>query len=60
MDNEIPSYFGLGEKVIYQFTKDLHGLNYEVYFDNYFTSIPLLEYLKVNGALACGDYQIDS
>ena len=52
--NGMPSYFGLGEKVIYEFTKDLHGLNYEVYFDNYFTSIPLLEYLKAKRVSACG------
>ena len=35
-------------------TMDLHNKNHLVYFDNYFTSVPLLEYLKENGVDACG------
>ena len=35
-------------------TMDLHDKNHQVYFDNYFTSTPLLEYLKENGVDACG------
>ena len=35
-------------------TMDLHNKNHQVYFDNYFTSVPLLEYLKENGVDACG------
>ena len=33
---------------------DLHNKNHQVYFDNYFTSVPLLEYLKENAVDACG------
>ncbi len=43
------STFGLGEQVIQTMTQDLAGKNHEVYFDNFFTSIPLMEYLKENG-----------
>ena len=30
------------------------GNNHKVYFDNYFTSIPLTEYLLLNNVLCCG------
>ena len=36
------------------FTNDLHGKHHQVYFDNYFSSIPLMKYLKTNGVDACG------
>ena len=45
---------GLGEQVIKSMTMDLHNKNHQVYFDNYFTSVPMLEYLKENGVDACG------
>ena len=45
---------GLGEPVIKIMTMDLHNKDHQVYFDNYFMSIPLLEYLKENGVDACG------
>ena len=45
---------GLGKQVIKSMTMDLHNKNHQVYFDNYFTSVPLLEYLKENGVDACG------
>lgn len=46
--------FGLGEKVVQTMTDDLFNKNHEVYFDNYFTSVPLMEYLKVKGVHAAG------
>ena len=40
-----PKYFGLGASVVYQLTKPLHGKHHQVYFDNFFTNVPLMEYL---------------
>lgn len=34
-------------------TKDLLHKHHQVDIDNFFTSIPLIEYLKVNGVDAC-------
>ena len=51
--------FGLGEKVIQTMTTDLFNKNHEVYFDNYFTSVPLMEYLKANGVNAAGTIRMN-
>ena len=45
--------FGLGECVVLSMVDHLHNKNHEVYLDNYFTSIPLLEHLKNVGVRAC-------
>ncbi|XP_040072344.1 piggyBac transposable element-derived protein 4-like [Ixodes scapularis] len=36
---------GLGERVVRDLTECLKGKNYHVYFDNYFSSVPLVEHL---------------
>ena len=41
--------FSLGEHVVQNMTKDLVKKNHEIYFDSFFTSVPLMEYLKENG-----------
>ena len=46
--------FGLGERVVLSMVDHLHNKNHEVYLDNYFTSIPLLEHLKSVGVGPCG------
>ena len=46
--------FGLGEHVVLSMVDHLHNKNHEVYLDNYFTSIPLLEHLKSVGVGPCG------
>lgn len=46
--------FGLGERVVLQLTKEEWNKNKLFFFDNYFTSIGLLEKLKAEGCLACG------
>lgn len=46
--------FGLGERVVLELTKQIWGQNNIVFFDNYFTSITLLERLKIENVLACG------
>ena len=49
-----PPYFGLGEKVIFYLTEDILGKHHKVFFDNYFSSVPLAEYLLANNTLCCG------
>ena len=45
VDNE-GNKFGLGEQVVQTMVSDILNKNHEVYFDNFFTSVPLMEYLK--------------
>ena len=51
---DAPECLGLGEKVVLYLTNDLFGKNHKVYFDNYFSSVPLEEYLALNKVLCCG------
>ena len=53
-DSDAPKYFGLGEKVVHMLTADLYGKAHEVYCDNYFSSVPLMEYLLINEVYCCG------
>lgn len=46
--------FSLGERVVLFLTKQDWGKHKMIFFDNYFTSIPLLEKLKCENILACG------
>ncbi|XP_050426609.1 piggyBac transposable element-derived protein 3-like [Adelges cooleyi] len=46
--------FGLGERVVLHLTKDECNKNIKTFFDNYFTSLPLIEKLKAENSLACG------
>ena len=46
--------FGLGECVVLSMLDHLQNKNHEVYLDNYFTSILLLEHLENVGVRACG------
>ena len=51
---DAPSCFGLGEKVVIHLTSDLFGKNHKVYFDNYYSSVPLVEYLLLHKVFCCG------
>ena len=51
---DAPNCFGLGERVVIHLSKDLFGKKHKVYFDNYFSSIPLAEYLLANNTYCCG------
>ena len=42
----------LGESVVAHFTLDLFQKNHHVYFDNHFSSVPLMEYLKTRNVFA--------
>lgn len=44
----------LGARVVKHLSAPLQNKNYFLYFDNYFTSYPLITYLKSNGIYACG------
>ena len=52
-DYNFPACFGLGELVVAHFTSDLPQKNHHVYFDNYFWSVSLMEYLKSRNVFAC-------
>ena len=45
---------GLGKHVVEKLTKRLVGRHHHIYFDNFFTSIPLLLSLKQEGLYGCG------
>jgi len=49
----------LGARVIKDLTSDLKHLYYEIYFDNYFSSVDLMISLKEDGILACGTVRKD-
>ena len=49
----------LGEKVVEKLSRTLVGGNYHLYFDNYFTSVELLEKLLDDGIYACGTFRKD-
>lgn len=50
---------GLGARVVKSLTSELHGKNHHVFFDNYFTSVNLLEDLLEDGLYACGTARKD-
>lgn len=51
--------FGLGERVVLSLTEKYWRQGRIIYFDNYFTSVPLLEKLKTEQTLACGTIRIN-
>lgn len=56
-DEEMNSKFigyGLGEKVVLELTEQNWGEGKVVYFDNFFSSVALLEKLKTENTYACG------
>lgn len=50
---------GLGARVVKTLTSDLKGKYHHVYFDNYFTSLKLLEDLEKDNIYACGTARKD-
>ena len=45
---------GLGKRVVLDLSRRLQGQKYHLYFDNFFSSVSLLETLLDNGLYACG------
>ncbi|KAK3691254.1 hypothetical protein RRG08_031518 [Elysia crispata] len=46
--------FGLGESVVLNLCEDILGKGQKVFFDNYFTSLPILAHLRRNETWSCG------
>lgn len=46
--------YGLGERVVLELTKSIWNKHREIYFDNYFSPLPLVQKLKLENTLACG------
>ena len=53
-ENQKWNGFGLGESVVCEMVEDLFGGGHEVYFDNFFNSVPLMDFLKEKKVSACG------
>ena len=54
VDDSMPKYFGLGPSIVYQLTKPLHGKHHQVFIDNYFSMVLLMEYLLHHQVYCCG------
>ena len=50
---------GLGARVVKSLTSDFKGKYHRVFFDNYFTSLQLLEYLEDDNIYSCGTARKD-
>ena len=59
VDDSMPKYFGLGPSIVYQLTKPLHGKHHQVFIDNYFSTVPLMEYLLHHQVYCCGTIRSD-
>ena len=53
-ENQKWSEFGLGESVVLEMCEDLFDAGHEVYFDNFFNSVPLMDFLREKNVSACG------
>ena len=51
---------GLGYKVVTSLYEELYDKNYWIFFDNFFTSIPLMEDLLERQTFACGTVRAHS
>lgn len=51
--------FGLGENVVLDLTQNLKHKSCCLYFDNFFTSIPLIDKLHKNDLFACGTFRVN-
>ena len=54
-----PTRNGLGYDVVTKLVHDHLGKNHRIYFDRYFTSVHLVEYLLRNNTYACGTININ-
>lgn len=57
VDNE-ENKLGLGQQVVQAMVSGILKKNHEVYFDNFSTSVPFMEYLKENGVNAAGTVRL--
>ncbi|XP_060863545.1 piggyBac transposable element-derived protein 3-like [Metopolophium dirhodum] len=54
VNHEFDKIYGLGERVVLELTKSIWNEQREIYFDNYFSSLPLVQKLKLENTLARG------
>ena len=50
---------GLGHRVVVDLASPFFNKNYHLYFDNFFTSLPLMEELLLNHTYACGTLRLN-
>ena len=50
---------GLAHRVVVDLSTPFFNKNYHVYFDNFFTSLPLMEELLLNNTYACGTLRLN-
>lgn len=50
---------GLGHNVVTKLTDNLHNSHRRIFFDNYFTGVPLMQTLLSNGLYACGTVRVN-
>ncbi|GFO08813.1 PiggyBac transposable element-derived protein 4 [Plakobranchus ocellatus] len=51
---QFPATFGLGESVVASLCHDIFQKGHKIFFDNFFTSLPLLSLLKEKDTFGCG------
>ncbi|XP_062606783.1 piggyBac transposable element-derived protein 4-like [Saccostrea cucullata] len=56
---EATSEHGLGHDVVTKLSRDITGKNHHLYFDNYFTSVKLMEDLLEENIYACGTVRMN-
>lgn len=56
---EDTSTTSLGAKVVERLSTPLVGGHYHLFFDNFFTSLPLVDSLLANNLYACGTFRKD-
>ena len=59
MDPNLIDQHGIGAATVLELTKGLPPNNYNIYFENYFTSLALLKELQNNGINAAGTARIN-
>ncbi|XP_040071661.1 piggyBac transposable element-derived protein 4-like [Ixodes scapularis] len=55
--SELQSEFGLGGRVVLDLSSSILGKGYTLFFDNYFSSVPLMAKLKMEKTCACATIQ---
>ncbi|KAG1682704.1 PiggyBac transposable element-derived protein 3 [Nymphon striatum] len=58
-NDDLQKKFGLGGKVIITMADDIFNKNHILVFDNYFSSVPLMEFLLTKKTMACGTIRPD-
>ncbi|XP_013407355.1 piggyBac transposable element-derived protein 4-like [Lingula anatina] len=57
--DDTTSQLPVSTRVVLELVEAYYNKHHHVYFDNYFTSMPLLETLLVNGTYACGTVRLN-